>query len=178
MHKRTLIVTGLALLISPSLYAEGTAHVPPAADVVSSQGGQPPVNASPMEGHVVDLMEKDFTFESQYRELSNEVVLEKLRSELRKLRAESPQGRAAAPTELVNEDSGLEEADSTGDAPDDMPALRPLLISDIAGQRRVAISLGGSAVKMVPLNQPFTVGGKRYIARPKADSVTIEALSQ
>ncbi|MGL5698324.1 MAG: hypothetical protein ACRCYL_03365 [Kluyvera sp.] len=87
MQKGKLIIAGIVLTLSPALYAAGTTQITPAQEIVQAPSATPSGSESPMQDHVVDMMEKDFTFENQYRELNNQVALEKLRSELRKLRA-------------------------------------------------------------------------------------------
>lgn len=179
MQKGKLIIAGVMLTLSPALYAVDSTQVTPADQIVDAQNAPAPeVAASPMQDHVVQLMEKDFTFESQYRDLNNQLVLEKMRSELRKLRGEKSAGAPAAvplPVSMPDDSS----ADTPAEAGASAPVLRALLISEIAGQKRVAISGEGGAVKMVPLNQRFNYGGYSYIARhAQGNDVTVEAIHQ
>lgn len=88
MQKGKLIIAGIVLTLSPALYAADTAEIIPAQEVVQAEGTPPLSDVSPMQDHVVEMIEKDFNFESQYRELVNQLALEKVRSELRKLRGE------------------------------------------------------------------------------------------
>lgn len=178
MQKGKLIIAGIVLTLSPALYAADTAEIIPAQEVVQAEGTPPLSSVSPMQDHVVEMIEKDFNFESQYRELVNQLALEKVRSELRKLRDEkkaSSAGVMPVSTARTMDDISA----SPGATSQSAPELRPLLISEIAGQTRVAIAGGDGGVKMVPLNQRFNYGGYDYIARHnKANDVTVEVVGK
>ncbi|WP_318374084.1 hypothetical protein [Enterobacter sp.] len=178
MQKGKLIIAGLMLTLSPAIYAAETAEVKPAEQIVEGQAAvTAEIAASPMQNHVVQLMEKDFSFETQYRELNNQLALEKLRSELRKLRGGNAASVPAPATPLTAAESDI--TDEPAEAGAAAPALRALLISEIAGQKRVAISGEGGGVKMVPLNKRFSYGGYEYIAHHRqGDDVTVEVISQ
>lgn len=178
MQKGKLIIAGLMLTLSPAIYAAETTQVKPAGQIVEEQPAAPADAASsPIQNHVVQLMEKDFSFETQYRELNNQLALEKLRSELRKLRGGTTSSGPAPTMDLAAE--GSDVSDESAQAGASAPALRALLISEIAGQKRVAISGEGGAVKMVPLNKRFSYGGHEYIAHHmQGDDVTVEVISQ
>lgn len=77
MQKGKLIIAGIVLTLSPALYAADTAEIIPAQEVVQAKGTPPLSDVSPMQDHVVEMIEKDFNFESQYRELVNQLALEK-----------------------------------------------------------------------------------------------------
>jgi hypothetical protein len=178
MQKGKLIIAGLMLTLSPAIYAAETAEVKPAEQIVEGQAAATAeIAASPMQNHVVQLMEKDFSFETQYRELNNQLALEKLRSELRKLRGGNAASVPAPATPLTAAETDF--SDEPAEAGASAPALRALLISEIAGQKRVAISGEGGGVKMVPLNKRFSYGGYEYIAHHRqGDEVTVEVISQ
>ena len=179
MQKGKLIIAGIVLTLSPALYAADTAEIIPAQEVVQAEGTPPLSDVSPMQDHVVEMIEKDFNFESQYRELANQLALEKVRSELRKLRGEKKEGSAAVmpmSTASTMDDISASSPEATSEA---APGLRPLLISEIAGQKRVAIAGADGGVKMVPLNQRFSYGGYDYIARHnQANDVTVEVVGK
>lgn len=178
MQKGKLIIAGLMLTLSPALYATESTDVKPAEQIVEGQNAQPAESAaSPMQDYVVQLMEKDFNFESQYRELNNQLALEKLRSELRKLRGGNMPSAPTSAAPFAAAETGVDDEAAEGGA--SAPALRALLISEIAGQKRVAISGEGGGVKMVPLNKRFSYGGYDYIAHSRpGDEVTVEVISQ
>ena len=178
MQKGKLIIAGLMLTLSPAIYAAETAEVKPAEQIVEGQAAATAeIAASPMQNHVVQLMEKDFSFETQYRELNNQLALEKLRSELRKLRGGNAASVPVPATPLTAAETDFN--DEPAEAGASAPALRALLISEIAGQKRVAISGEGGGVKMVPLNKRFSYGGYEYIAHHRqGDEVTVEVISQ
>ncbi len=178
MQKGKLIIAGIVLTLSPALCAADTTRITPAQEIVQPSDTPPIGSVSPMQEHVVSMMEKDFTFESQYRELANQLTLEKLRSEIRKLRGERSAGTTDAPASmLVASNAGNIDAPTT--TAQSAPGLRPLLISDIAGQKRVAIAGADGSVKMVPLNQRFNYGGYSYIARHNQNNdVTVEVVGK
>ncbi|WP_142417714.1 hypothetical protein [Citrobacter braakii] len=179
MQKGKLIIAGIVLTLSPALYAADTAEIIPAQEVVQAEGTPPLSDVSPMQDHVVEMIEKDFNFESQYRELANQLALEKVRSELRKLRGEKKADSATVmpmSTASTMDDISASSPEATSEA---APGLRPLLISEIAGQKRVAIAGAEGGVKMVPLNQRFSYGGYDYIARHnQANDVTVEVVGK
>ncbi|EGT5654809.1 hypothetical protein JD793_000882 [Citrobacter braakii] len=179
MQKGKLIIAGIVLTLSPALYAADTAEIIPAQQVVQAEGTPPLSDVSPMQDHVVEMIEKDFNFESQYRELANQLALEKVRSELRKLRGEKKADSATVmpmSTASTMDDISASSPEATSEA---APGLRPLLISEIAGQKRVAIAGADGGVKMVPLNQRFSYGGYDYIARHnQANDVTVEVVGK
>lgn len=179
MQKGKLIIAGIVLTLSPALYAADTAEIIPAQEVVQAEGTPPLSDVSPMQDHVVEMIEKDFNFESQYRELANQLALEKVRSELRKLRGEKKADSATVmpmSTASTMDDISASSPEATSEA---APGLRPLLISEIAGQKRVAIAGAEGGVKMVPLNQRFSYGGYDYIVRHnQANDVTVEVVGK
>lgn len=178
MQKGKLIIAGIVLTLSPALYAADTAEIIPAQQVVQAEGTPPLSDVSPMQDHVVEMIEKDFNFESQYRELANQLALEKVRSELRKLRGEK-KADSAAVMPMSTASTMDDISASPGATSESAPGLRPLLISEIAGQKRVAIAGADGGVKMVPLNQRFSYGGYDYIAHHnKANDVTVEVVGK
>ncbi|TKU98958.1 hypothetical protein [Citrobacter sp. wls620] len=178
MQKGKLIIAGIVLTLSPALYAADTAEIIPAQEVVQAEGTPPLSDVSPMQDHVVEMIEKDFNFESQYRELANQLALEKVRSELRKLRGEKKTDSAAVMPVSTASTMDYISA-SPGATSESAPGLRPLLISEITGQKRVAIAGAEGGVKMVPLNQRFSYGGYDYIARHnQANDVTVEVVGK
>ena len=108
----------------------------------------------------------------------NQLALEKVRSELRKLRGEKKADSVAVMP--VSTASTMDDISaSPGATSESAPGLRPLLISEIAGQKRVAIAGADGGVKMVPLNQRFSYGGYDYIARHnQANDVTVEVVGK
>ncbi|EIV2906391.1 hypothetical protein L7Q45_000647 [Citrobacter braakii] len=175
MQKGKLIIAGIVLTLSPALYAADTAEIIPAQQVVQAEGTPPLRDVSPMQDHVVEMIEKDFNFESQYRELANQLALEKVRSELRgEKKADSVAVMPVSTASTMDDISA-----SPGATSESAPGLRPLLISEIAGQKRVAIAGADGGVKMVPLNQRFSYGGYDYIARHnQANDVTVEVVGK
>lgn len=175
MQKGKLIIAGIVLTLSPALYAADTAEIIPAQQVVQAEGTPPLSDVSPMQDHVVEMIEKDFNFESQYRELANQLALEKVRSELRgEKKADSVAVMPVSTASTMDDISA-----SPGATSESAPGLRPLLISEIAGQKRVAIAGADGGVKMVPLNQRFSYGGYDYIARHnQANDVTVEVVGK
>lgn len=179
MQKGKLIIIGILLGTSSTLYAAGVTDVVPAEEIVTDNSVVQPVMAdeSPMQNHIIELMEKDFSYESKQRELSQELALEKLRSEIRKVRDEKKNLAAPAPMNVAADNNM--DYQQMDDSVITAPILRALLISEIAGQKRVAVSAGNGAVKMVPLNQKFSYAGYDYIAsHTQGDLIAVKELKK
>lgn len=56
--KGKLIIAGIVLTLSPALYAADTAEIIPAQEVVQAKGTPPLSDVSPMQDHVVEMIEK------------------------------------------------------------------------------------------------------------------------
>ncbi|WP_122097456.1 hypothetical protein [Rahnella sp. Larv3_ips] len=116
---------------------------------------------TPVQEHIIQMMQNDITFDAQKRELSNELELEKIRSEINKLKEDNEPisvepVRAPEVTEPVQPDvQPVETVEAVA-----LPKV--VLVSEIAGVSRVAVS-SGDGVKMVRLNEKFTQEGHQFI---------------
>ncbi|WP_431296301.1 hypothetical protein [Rahnella sp. PAMC 25559] len=116
---------------------------------------------TPVQEHIIQMMQNDITFDAQKRELSNELELEKIRSEINKLKEDNEPisvepVRAPEVAEPVQPDvQPVETVEAVA-----LPKV--VLVSEIAGVSRVAVS-SGDGVKMVRLNEKFTQEGHQFI---------------
>lgn len=97
------------------------------------------------------IMQDKLSFEKEKRQLVNEVALEKLRSELKKLR-----GTATSPVMPA-----MNETETKAPRPE---VSRPyvVLVSKIGGLTRVLVSNGGSKY-FLSRGERFHSGGKNYV---------------
>ena len=102
---------------------------------------------APEQDHIASMMEDNFYFETEHRKLVNALALEELRSKLSKLQNTSIEGE-----ETNSSRSGMTERPREP---------KVLLVANIAGASRVAVSVG-KRVKMVRLNEIFQANGKAY----------------
>jgi len=142
------LTAGLLMLGGGLAYAAPTQDLPPA----------PSPEESAMQQHLQRMVEEDYAWEAKKRELTNELELERMKSEIRKLRGEDKM-RPASQSVPVS-DSTLIEADgrpSSGELP------HILLESNIGGLSRVAVgSADGSDLLYVTPGDNFTLDGRQY----------------
>ncbi|WP_421670911.1 hypothetical protein [Rahnella sp. EDr1-12] len=113
---------------------------------------------TPVQEHIIQMMQNDITFDAQKRELSNELELEKIRSEINKLKEDNEPisvEPVLAPESVQPDVQPVETVEAVA-----LPKV--VLVSEIAGVSRVAVS-SGDGVKMVRLNEKFTQEGHQFI---------------
>ncbi|MBU9832212.1 hypothetical protein J1779_19970 [Rahnella sp. FC061912-K] len=113
---------------------------------------------TPVQEHIIQMMQNDITFDAQKRELSNELELEKIRSEINKLKEDNEPisvEPVRAPESVQPDVQPVETVEAVA-----LPKV--VLVSEIAGVSRVAVS-SGDGVKMVRLNEKFTQEGHQFI---------------
>lgn len=99
---------------------------------------------------IIQLMESDITFEREKRQLSNEVALEKLRAELKKVRSDSE------PAMMMSNTPEAASAPSIR-----MAEPQVLATSRVGGVSKVAVSVGNRII-LVDRNEVFDIEGKKY----------------
>lgn len=110
---------------------------------------------SPAQEQIVRMLEEDLNFESQRKQLSNELALEKLRIELNKLKAESQPVVTFSPSQS-DEKTGVYSPVKTGTPP------VIVLVSEVAGLSRILIK-DGESVKLRKPSEAFTASnGNKY----------------
>ncbi|EOU3971295.1 TPA: lngG [Salmonella enterica] len=117
---------------------------------------------SPAQEQIVRMLEEDLNFESQRKQLSNELALEKLRLELNKLKAEGQPVVTFSPSQS---DKKTEEYSSvkTGTPP------VIVLVSEVAGLSRILVK-DGESVKLRKPSESFTASnGNEYRLVSKGD---------
>lgn len=112
---------------------------------------------TPVQEHIIQMMQDDISYDAKKRELSNELELEKIRSEINKLKEDNEPisvepVRAPEVAEPVQPDVQTVEA---------VALPKVVLVSEIAGVSRVAVSYD-DGVKMVRLNEKFSLEGHQF----------------
>ncbi|MDN5681333.1 MAG: hypothetical protein L0G81_11950 [Ewingella sp.] len=163
MQKLTLIAS--LLLFPAALSAQAENIFPPLA----KPNVEIPV-AAPEQDHIASMMEDNFFFETEHRKLANELALEELRSKLHKLK------NAPFQDDELSSSPSYSQASSAQMPFSSEPKV--LLVSNIAGVQRVAVSTG-KQVKMMRLNDVFHANGKAYRLFPGAPDglVTIKEVT-
>lgn len=173
MQRLKLTVTGclIPLCVGMALAAPTTAMPSPehpnskpsvsqAVDHLSLASEQPEKEAvsdsTDMQNHIKEMVEQDYSYEKARRELKNELEMEKMRSELRKLRGEGKNKTvAAAPPKGPQSDETAKPAQKS------IPAPRVVLDSQIGGLSRVAVVAGDNLMYVNP-GEVFEVDGYHF----------------
>ncbi|MFF6009674.1 hypothetical protein [Rahnella sp. R3(2024)] len=113
---------------------------------------------TPVQEHIIQMMQNDITFDAQKRELSNELELEKIRSEINKLKEDNE----PISVEPVRAPESVQPDVQPVETVEAVTLPKVVLVSEIAGVSRVAVS-SGDGVKMVRLNEKFTQEGHQFI---------------
>ncbi|OXL39181.1 hypothetical protein CA284_16445 [Enterobacter mori] len=121
----------------------------------------PPSSERMMQEHILQLVEDDYRYQSELRKLKHQVELEKMLSEIRKLRGEDKLKTVPAPVpvrETVNQsENNVSVAENSS-----LPHV--VLESVIGGLSRVAIAdQGGNQLLYVQPGETFAMDGKEYI---------------
>ncbi|MGG5839612.1 hypothetical protein [Huaxiibacter chinensis] len=128
-------------------------------------------NTTQVQNHLAQMAEDDFVYEQQRRKLSQQVELEKLQSQIRKLRGEDkmkPAPVASAPVEKPADAPKV----APQSAPVDMP--RVVLEANIGGANRVAVTSGGT-LRYVRPGETFAINGNNYqLAKDRKSVVMAE----
>lgn len=117
---------------------------------------KPVSDAADMQTHIKEMVEQDYSYEKARRELKNELEMEKMRSEIRKLRGEG-KNKPVAAAQPVAPKSG----DTAQPAQKSMPAPRVVLDSQIGGLSRVAVVAGEHLMYITP-GEVFEVDGYHF----------------
>ncbi|WP_395304763.1 hypothetical protein [Enterobacter sp. ECC-019] len=129
-------------------------------------------NTEFVQDRLASIAEDDYAFEQQRRKLANEVELEKLRSQIRKLRGEDKM--KSAPMMAAQAPAAKPQVPPA--APIVMP--RVVLEADIGGTNRVAV-LSGETLRYVRAGETFDVGGKKFkLAKDRKSVVMAEEAVQ
>lgn len=104
--------------------------------------------ANVQQDEFVKMMQDNIFFEKEKRQLANEVALEKLRSELKKLR-----GTGTSPVMPVMPETKLPRVE--------VPHPYVVLVTKIGGLTRVMVSAGGNK-HYLSVGERFSSGGKNY----------------
>ncbi|EGQ0034807.1 lngG [Escherichia albertii] len=110
---------------------------------------------SPAQEQIVRMLEEDLNFESQRKQLSNELALEKLRLELNKLKAEQQPAVTFAPSQS-DEKAGDYLPVKSGTPP------VIVLVSEVAGLSRILVKDGESVKLRKPSEAFIASNGNKY----------------
>ncbi|MFP2239576.1 hypothetical protein ACLEX4_13705 [Pseudescherichia vulneris] len=153
MHKRSLILT---ILVVCGGGAFGTAAEQKVVE-------KPVVVPAPIQEHISQLVEDDFSYNQMQRRLSQEVELAKLRLQMAKLKSEAAE---LVPSPVMTQSSPSTSAES---ADKKVPAVaqfngepKILMLSQLAGITRAAISIGDKTIFVRP-GEVFPANGKEYM---------------
>lgn len=151
------LTAGLLLLEAGMAQATPTTDLPPAPTI--------PENA--MQQHIQQMVEEDYAWEVKKRNVANELELERMKSEIRKLRGEDNVQARAQPVSIPEESSSSQS--SSG-----LPHV--LLESNIGGMSRVAVSSAdGSSLRYVSPDERFTLDGREFqLVRDKTSGLNIK----
>ncbi|KQN48882.1 hypothetical protein ERD95_13140 [Enterobacteriaceae bacterium ML5] len=116
---------------------------------------------TPVQEHIIQMMQNDITFDAQKRELSNELELEKIRSEINKLK-EDNEPISVEPVRMPEVPEPIQAEVQRVETVQAVALPKVVLVTEIAGVSRVAVS-SGDGVKMVRLNEKFTQEGHQFI---------------
>lgn len=108
-----------------------------------------------VQDRLASIAEDDYTFEMARRKLQNEVELEKMRSEIRKLRGEDKARPAPAPVSAATEPKEPIQSAAAIVMP------RVVLQADIGGSQRVAVT-NGDTLRYVRAGEVFSMGGHDF----------------
>lgn len=127
-------------------------------------------NTTQVQNHLAQMAEDDFVYEQQRRKLSQQVELEKLQSQIRKLRGEDKMRPAPVVSAPVQSPAEEPQAAPQSAPPVDMP--RVVLEANIGGANRVAVTSGGS-LRYVRPGETFAIDGNYYQLAKDRKSVVI-----
>ncbi|WP_410741322.1 hypothetical protein [Citrobacter koseri] len=153
---------------------KGTGAMIPDTSMVSSKKGNSS-EAAEQANEVVDagtqivqerlagIVEDNYAYEKARRQLESELELEKLRSQIRKLRGED---KMRPPSVLTEPKAPVQQAAAVA-----IP--RVVLEADIAGSQRVAVS-DGNALRYVRAGEIFSMGGNNFkLAKDKKSVILV-----
>ncbi|WP_434132418.1 hypothetical protein [Enterobacter cloacae] len=116
-----------------------------------------------MQNHIQQLVEDDYRYQSELRKLKHQVEMEKMFSEIRKLRGEDKVKSTSVPT-LAPVREAVNVSESKASVAENSSLPHVVLESVIGGLSRVAvINKGGEQLLYVQPGETFTMDGKQYI---------------
>lgn len=116
---------------------------------------------APVQDHMIEMMQDDFSFQNQKRALSNELELEQLRSAIQKAKGITVTA-APIPEAPMETGASKEAVPDERKMAEEVPLPKILLVSEIGGVSRIAIS-ANNVIKLVRANEKFTLEGHNFI---------------
>lgn len=115
-------------------------------------------DSTSIQNYIKEMVEEDYNYEKARRQLKSELEMEKMRSELRKLRGE---GKNKPATPASASASGEKTAEDKSKPVQPVPSPRVVFDSQIGGLSRVAI-VSGDSLKYVKPGEIFVVDGYNF----------------
>lgn len=117
-----------------------------------------------VQERLAGIVEDNYAYEKARRQLESELELEKLRSQIRKLRGEDKM----RPSPVLTEPKAPVQQAAAVAIP------RVILEAEIAGSQRVAVS-DGNALRYVRAGETFSMGGNNFkLAKDKKSVILVE----
>lgn len=136
--------------------------MPVSGKIIAEDMSKYKLQSVPGQEQIVRMLEEDFNFESQRKQLSNQLALEKLRNELSKLRLDShPEQQIAVST------SSDEKSDAISSVAVEAPAI--VLISEVAGVSRILVNDAGNIKLRSPADKFIANNNRHYKFVTKED---------
>lgn len=124
-----------------------------------------------VQDRLATIVESDFEYEKARRKLANEVELEKMRSEIRKLRGEDR--KTSQPVALA-----ASKAEPQQQTVQTIIMPRVVLEAQIGGAQRTAVT-DGDTLRYVRAGEVFSMGGHNYkLAKDKKSVLLVESVTQ
>lgn len=123
-------------------------------EIIAGEMGGANFDSVPGQEQIIRMLEEDFNFESQRKQLSNQLALEKLRNELNKLRTDSHPEQ-----QIVVSASSDERKDNISAIAVEAPEI--VLISEVAGVQRILVNDAGNIKLRTPADK-FTANNNRH----------------
>lgn len=128
-----------------------------AADVHSPEENVVTDSAS-IQNYIKEMVEEDYNYEKARRQLKSELEMEKMRSEIRKLRGEGKNKQVTPAVAPASAENATEEKNKPSQP---IPSPRVVFDSQIGGLSRVAI-VSGDNLKYVKPGEIFAVDGYNF----------------
>lgn len=140
-------------------------------DVQKADASEPQVDDETqlVQDRLAEIVEDDFTYEKERRKLANQVELEKMLSQIRKLRGEDKKG--PAPVQVSQPANESKEPAPTPSAPA-IVMPRVLFEAEIGGSQRTAVS-DGNELRYVRRGEVFSIGGNDFKLAKDRKSVVL-----
>lgn|GEM_PF-810080 len=159
----------VATVMPPAAPAPQVSRLVPLAHAAAVPAPEPQPENSAMQQYIQKMVEEDYDWQAKKRAAANELELEKMNSEIRKLRGEENMRPVSQPVAESTQGEASAKSSSGG-----FPHI--LLESSIGGLSRIAVgSADGSTLLYVSPGDRFILGGQHYqLLRDKKSGLYIK----